>query len=143
VTSLNVGANNFRQFHSLVLGDLRKTVRILYLADNPLNEITLEQTEGLTLSALDLASTGLRSLPYTLPPAFRNVQSLNLSRNILPVFVDATLDSMPRLHRLDLSYNRFVQVPTFLLRRHALIVYTHGNPLDCHCLVNIFVLGQF
>ena len=63
VTQINLGANRFRFFYSSILGDVRRSVRQLTLADNPLGALDEAVVADMDLVALDVSGTGLRQLP--------------------------------------------------------------------------------
>lgn len=135
---LDLGENRFNSFEADKLGDARSSVRSLSLSGNKLAATDLANaTRQLTsLTELHLSGIGITSLQNPLPPEFRHLKLLNISRNPLDQSIYNILLDMPDLEVLDISYCNITAPPPqhfvhFLSKLRAF--YIHDNRWHCTC----------
>lgn len=131
--------NSFTFFDSGQL-KLSSSLRYLDLSDNPLGQITSDQTRNLSqLRSLRLSNVRLDFLPNRLPMEYASLKYLDLSRNtVQSIPYQAITSSLKSLDHLDISSNRFTTLPDYVRKamEKMSIVYLNDNPWDCHCQIS-------
>lgn len=106
-------------------------LRMLDLSHNKLERATFINNTLIKLCALNLSHNHFWTLPTNLPI---NLETIDLSHNLLVKVLPNSLDRLPRLTHFHLHANRFTTLPFGVLdKATSLRIITLGdNPWACH-----------